>query len=236
METEAAEAGGETLAVRIWLPDEPGRLGVVAGRLGNLGANVVGLEVLERSGGMAIDELRVEMPVRGGSEALARTLSDVPDLRVEDVRPLRPGCPERSLEVIAAAEALLETANATATIAALVGLTEELFDFDWSALVDLRARTCLQRTGDGPSLDWLLAFVSGVLSTPGGAETSGSGVIAGSLVDSGLILCLGRAVAFRRRERRELDMLARAADRMCRPLRADRVPTAWVNRPLPLRP
>ena len=47
--------------VRIWLRDAPGVLGAVAAEIGAVHGNVVGLEVLERDAGVAIDELVVEL-------------------------------------------------------------------------------------------------------------------------------------------------------------------------------
>lgn len=223
-----------TWAVRIWLPDEPGRLGLVADELGRLGTNVVGMEVLERSAGLAIDELRIEAPVGVSADDVAVRLGGLAGVRVEEVRPLRPGAEERGLEVIRAAEAILEAANPTAAVTTLVAVARQLFDHHWSALLDRRADACLERSGDAPAVGWLLAFVAGAAAAPGGAETEGSGVIAGELVESGLVLCIGRTVWFRRRERRELELLARVADRMCRPFRGDRIPQIWTARSQPL--
>jgi len=220
----------ERVAIRIWLPDEPGRLAAAAGRVAAVGGNLVGLEVLERAGGVAIDELMVELPVRGRSDELCRQLRTIEGAGIEEIRSIRPEAEERGLQVIAAAVTILETANASASLAALVGLTAELFEVEWSALVDLRSETYVQRTGDVPGIDWLLAFRAGDRSTsPGGgsAGSAGSGVMIGDLVEAGLALCIGRQVAFRRRERRELEMLAQVTDRMCRPLRGDRIPPGW---------
>jgi len=41
--------------IRIWLPDAPGVLGAVAAEIGAVQGNVVGLEVLEREAGVAIE-------------------------------------------------------------------------------------------------------------------------------------------------------------------------------------
>ena len=35
--------------VRVWLPDRPGALGLVASRIGAIGGDIVGVDVLERS-------------------------------------------------------------------------------------------------------------------------------------------------------------------------------------------
>lgn len=221
----------ERFSVRIWLPDEPGMLAAVATRIASVRGNVIGLEVLERSGGVAVDELLVELPEAGLTERLCRQLRTITGAGIEEVRPLPPEAEERGLQVIAAAVSILETANASASLAALVGLSGDLFDVDWSALVDLRSETYVQCIGDVPTIEWLLSFVSGVRTTGPAADTSGSGVMAGELTEAGLVLCIGRTVAFRRREQRELDMLVRVADRMCRPLRGDRIPTGWASQP-----
>jgi hypothetical protein len=217
----------ERLSVRIWLPDEPGMLAAVATRIAAIRGNVVGLEVLERSGGVAVDELMVEMPDEGLAETLGRQLRTIEGAGIEEIRKVPPEMEERGLQVIAAAVSILETANASASLAALVGLASDLFDAEWTALVDIRSETYVHCTGDVPGVAWLVAFVSGARNAPQDVATSASGVMAGELVESELILCIGRSVAFRGREHRELDMLVRVADRMCRPLRGDRVPPSW---------
>ncbi|MEX2587541.1 MAG: amino acid-binding protein [Actinomycetota bacterium] len=72
--------------LRVSLPDQPGALGALAGSLGRGGANIVSLEVVERSGGLAVDELTLEAP-SGLQEAIKAAKADVPRLLVEDVRP-----------------------------------------------------------------------------------------------------------------------------------------------------
>ncbi len=46
------------------MPDRPGALGQVASRVGAVGGDVVGIDILERGAGRAIDELVVELPGR----------------------------------------------------------------------------------------------------------------------------------------------------------------------------
>ena len=55
-----------TYILRLWLPDRPGALGAVASRVGAVGGDVVGIDILERGAGRAIDELVVELPDRSG--------------------------------------------------------------------------------------------------------------------------------------------------------------------------
>jgi UTP:GlnB (protein PII) uridylyltransferase len=47
--------------VRVWLPDRPGALGLVASRIGSIGGDIVGIDVLERGEGVAVDEFAVEI-------------------------------------------------------------------------------------------------------------------------------------------------------------------------------
>ena len=54
-----------TYVVRVWMPDRPGALGQVASRIGAVGGDVVGIDILERGAGRAIDELVVELPDDG---------------------------------------------------------------------------------------------------------------------------------------------------------------------------
>ena len=221
----------ERVSVRIWLPDQPGMLGAVATRIAAMRGNVVGLEVLERDGGVAIDDLMVELPGAGMIDELCDQVRQIEGAGIEDVRPVAPDAEDRGLQVVAAAISILETANPSAALAALLGLAGELFEAEWTALADLRTETYVECTGEVPALEWLAAFAPGARTareagTPG--ITEGSGVLTEELGEVGLTLALGRSVPFRRRERREVEMLARVTDRACRPLiHADRIPPGW---------
>jgi UTP:GlnB (protein PII) uridylyltransferase len=50
------------MAVRIWLPDQPGALAQVAGRIAGIGGDVVAIEILQRVNGVVLDEIVVELP------------------------------------------------------------------------------------------------------------------------------------------------------------------------------
>src|SRR5215207_7981255 len=63
----------ETFVIRMWLPDRPGALGQVASRIGGVRGDVVGIDILERENGQAVDEL-VGARERRQVAALARVV------------------------------------------------------------------------------------------------------------------------------------------------------------------
>ena len=76
-----------TWIVRVWLPDRPGALGQVASRIGAVRGDVVGIDILERGAGRAIDELAVELPDDELVPLLVQEIGQVDGVDVEDVRP-----------------------------------------------------------------------------------------------------------------------------------------------------
>src|SRR5829696_3602149 len=77
----------ETFVVRVWVPDRPGALGQVASRIGAVRGDVVGIDILERGAGRAIDELVVELPDASLVSLLLAEIDQVDGVDVEDVRP-----------------------------------------------------------------------------------------------------------------------------------------------------
>lgn len=73
--------------LRVVLPDKPGSLGAVATALGNAGADILGVDVVERSNGHAVDDLAVELPSGRPPDVLITAAESVPDVEVESVRP-----------------------------------------------------------------------------------------------------------------------------------------------------
>jgi ACT domain len=73
--------------LRVVLPDKPGSLGAVATALGNAGADILGVDVVERGHGLAIDDLAVELPPERPPDVLITAAESVPGVEVESVRP-----------------------------------------------------------------------------------------------------------------------------------------------------
>lgn len=73
--------------LRVVLPDRPGMLGAVATALGEVGADIVSLDVVERGPDGAVDDLVVELPTGGLVDRLITAAQSVPGVLVESLRP-----------------------------------------------------------------------------------------------------------------------------------------------------
>ena len=201
--------------MRIWLPDAPGVLGAVAAEIGAVNGNVVGLEVLEREAGVAVDELVVELPDEPGAvDAVCRGVRNVPGAGVEEVTELSTAAPDREDTVLAAAAGILQAATPSASLHALTGHLMALFDLSWLALADEALERFAEVHGDAPPVRWVAAFAEGSRSGSDPAnDTTGSGVFVEPVPETGLTVCGGRPVPIRRRERHEIAMLVMVASR-----------------------
>src|SRR5580693_1930208 len=201
--------------MRIWLPDAPGVLGAVAAEIGAVDGNVIGLEVLEREAGVAIDELVVELPDKPGAiDAACRGVRNVPGAGVEEVTEMMTEAKDREVTVLGAAAGILQAATATAAINSLTGHLIALFDLTWLALADDALAGFAEVYGDVPSVQWVAAFAEGSRSGADPAnDTTGSGVFIEIVPDTGYTLCGGRTASIRRRERQEIALLVMVASR-----------------------
>lgn len=201
--------------MRIWLPDAPGVLGAVAAEIGAVQGNVIGLEVLEREAGVAIDELVVELPDDPGAvDAACRGVRNVPGAGVEEVTELMGEAKDREDTVLAAAAGILQAATPTAAMNALTRHLMVLFDLTWSALADDGLTSFAEVHGDVPSVQWVAAFAEGARSGGDPAnDTTGSGVFVETVPDTGYTMCGGRPASIRRRERQEIALLVMVASR-----------------------
>jgi hypothetical protein len=201
--------------MRIWLPDAPGILGAVAAEIGAVSGNVVGLEVLEREAGVAIDELVVELPDDPGAvDAACRGVRNVPGAGVEDVTELLTEAKDREDTVLAAAAGILQAATPTAALRALTGQLIALFDLTWLAVADNDLSGYGEVYGDVPAVQWVAAFAEGARSGADPAnDTTGSGVFVEAVPETGATVCGGRPAPIRRRERHEVALLVMVTSR-----------------------
>jgi hypothetical protein len=211
--------------MRIWLPDRPGALGQVASRIGAVRGDVVGIDILERDNGQAVDELVVELPANDLVDLLVAEVRQVDGVAVEEVRPLADARHDPRLDALEAAAQLVGADDVDELLEATVGHAGRVVGAAWVAVADLQGRGegTLVASADAPSGSWLGAFLAGSRLRPVGADGgrgrgSGAGdVVWAPLPSSGLALVLGRqGMPYRARERKQVAALARVVDtRLC---------------------
>ena len=87
MEYAQQEAFALSFLIRVQLPDIPGTLGAVATALGEIGADILSVDVVERGSGLAIDDLVVELPKGRLPDVLITAAESVTGVEVDAVRP-----------------------------------------------------------------------------------------------------------------------------------------------------
>ncbi len=71
--------------LRLVVPDRPGILGAVATALGAAGIDIVGVDVLERGNGVAVDDIVVDLPPDRVADSLITAATAVPGVQVESL-------------------------------------------------------------------------------------------------------------------------------------------------------
>lgn len=76
-----------TYLLRVALPDRPGMLGLLALALGEAGGDILSVDVVERGGGDAVDDLVVELPTGTLPDVLITAAETLDGISVDAVRP-----------------------------------------------------------------------------------------------------------------------------------------------------
>lgn len=205
-------------AVRVWVPDRPGALGAVASRIGAVRGDLVGIDILERGGGRAIDELIVDLPSESLVSLLVSEIGQVDGVDVEDVRRASDAHSDPRLDALETAVTLVTQHSVEPLLASLARSSLRDFQSDWASIVDPeQAESAASATsvGGAPPGEWLRAFLAGSRASiaPRPGEVAPDDVAWADLDVAGLVLILGRqGRPFRIRERRQLTALARIVD------------------------
>ncbi|MFZ4517939.1 MAG: ACT domain-containing protein [Microthrixaceae bacterium] len=196
-----------TFVLRVWLPDRPGALGAVASRVGAVRGDVIGIDIIERGAGRAVDELVVDLPAEDLIDLLLTEIDQVEGVDVEDVRPLA-GPPEDPAVLALRVAVALHGARGQERWDLLVTGARELLHADWAVLVDPHDGAVLASDGDDPPAPgWLAAFVGGALAE--GATPEVAELAVASLGEVGPVLVVSREhLPLRGREREVLASLA----------------------------
>ncbi len=207
----------ETFVVRVWLPDRPGALGQVASRIGALHGDVIGIDILERGGGRAVDDLVVSLPDLGLVELLVAEIMQVDGVAVEDVRRVANDRPDTGLVALEMAAELAE-ASADKRLHLLCDRLARLLDGEWVAVLDAVEANVVVGHGIAPDVAWLAAFLEGSRHLDEAAQAAGApGDLAwawlggmDSISGRDLVVVVGRSGRpFHTRERQQLALLCR---------------------------
>jgi hypothetical protein len=118
--------------LRVLLPDRPGMLGAVATALGETGADILSVDVVERAAGVAVDDLIVELAPGKLADSLITAAVSVPGVSVESIQRYYPRADEahRELELL---EALAAAPDRAAEL--LVSGVPRIFRAGWAVVV-----------------------------------------------------------------------------------------------------
>jgi hypothetical protein len=216
--------------VRVWLPDRPGALGQVASRIGSVRGDIVGVDVLERSGGVAIDEFAVNLAGEELIPMLVREIEEVDGASIEEVRVVG-HFPDPRQDALESAIRLCQTGSVAELQQILSDQVCREFLAEWVALIDWAAEpdggegavesgpaTVLASTGeDVPEAELLVALATGLAASPlvASGDAGPEDLAAAPLAAHRATLLVSRqGYAIRRRERGQLMALTRIADRM----------------------
>lgn len=205
----------ETYVVRVWMPDRPGALGLVASRIGSVRGDLIGIEILERGGGRAIDELVVQLPDPSVLDLLVSEIRAVDGADVEDVRLAAESSHDPRLGALGTAAMLVGASSVEELLTVLVQHVALELGTEWTAAVAADGGQVLASDGPVPPGAWLDAFVEGSRSSAlvAAGESEPADVVWAPLPSAALNLVLGRpARPLRARERRQVAALARIAD------------------------
>jgi hypothetical protein len=156
--------GAHTVVVRVWLPDRPGALGAVASRIGAVHGDVIAIDVLERGGGRAVDELTVALPDASLVDLLVNEIGQVDGVDVEDLRPRVGDERDRAVAALAAAVAVGAVDDADHLWQVTCRAARDLTGADWVTVLDT-AGSELRAMAGTPSqtAEWLAVFVQGAV-------------------------------------------------------------------------
>jgi len=204
-----------TYILRVWMPDRPGALGQVASRVGAVGGDVVGIDILERGAGRAIDELVVELPADGLVDLLLGEMKQVDGVDVESIAPAADSLRDARLDALETAAILVGASTQSRALEELCVHSVRTVGAVWAAVIELATTTVIAHQGEAPAVPCLVAYVQGSQSSAkvAGGDGGPDDVIWAPLPASGLALVLGRDGApFHARERRQAAALARIVD------------------------
>jgi hypothetical protein len=165
--------------LRLVVPDRPGILGAVATALGLAGIDIVSVDVLERGGGLAVDDVVVDLPPDRVPDSLITAVRTVPGVEVETLRPFAgPLDTHRELELLEAlARAASSPPEPALSVKLLAAELPRVFHGSWAAVLrsgsgtdggtEVVAASDAAPTFEGLALPWLPMETARLLPSDG---------------------------------------------------------------------
>ena len=208
--------------VRVELADRPGALGAVASRIGAIRGDVVGVEILDRRAGRALDDFLIDLP-DDAVDLLSSEIEEVDGAVVESVHPVHSKVGDGRQDAYDGAAAFVSERSPEGALQLLAGLARRELAAHWSAVVDLgsargshgvdgflRDGTVLCADGPVPAGRHLSAQAFGPRST---SRLPAAEIASAPLAAWDLTLAVGRpGRRFMQAERERLAALARLGD------------------------
>jgi hypothetical protein len=179
--------------VRVRVPDRPGALGLVASRIGAVKCDIVGIEIVDRQDGTALDELAVVLPDASVVPTVEREIAEVDGAVVAGIE-IVDAFPEPRLDEIQFALGLGRARDAHALFTSLVDRIGTVVRPEWC-----RAHGGGVDVGDGTT--------SPVTRTDAVTESI-------ELTVSGVTVTFGRLTPLHRGERRIVTAYCELTDAM----------------------
>ncbi len=205
----------QTFVLRVWMPDRPGALGALASRIGAVGGDVTGIEILERGAGRAIDELVVELPDESLVDLLVAEVHQVDGVDIESIRPAEEALHDPRVEGLETAALLVGAPTAADAIEQLCVHAVRTVGASWGVVLDPADGSVVAQVGDCPPATWIAAFVAGSESSASvvDGDVGPDDMVWAPLTSAARALVMGRGgEPFRARERRQAAALARIVD------------------------
>jgi hypothetical protein len=138
--------------LRVRLPDQPGVLGRVATALGNVGADIEGIAVVDRAEAYAVDDIVVALPPGALADRLVSAVAGVPGVVVETVQ--RHHGRQRMQDDLTLLDAALSSAD---PLVALVDGLPDLLQVRYALVVSREAGVLAASAGapESPMRSWL---------------------------------------------------------------------------------
>ncbi|MEZ5251674.1 MAG: hypothetical protein R2713_21425 [Ilumatobacteraceae bacterium] len=179
---------------------------------------MVGIDILERGGGRAVDDLVVHLPTSGLVDQLVAEITQVDGVAVEDVRRVASDRPDSGLVALEVAAVVAEAPIAR-RLERLCHELAGLVDADWVVAIDTTTGVVSASSHDGtaPDSSWLVAFLDGCRHLDAEQAAGAPGDLAWGWLgapdatgERELVVVSGRhGRPFHTRERQQLAMLCR---------------------------